>query len=140
MNAQREGFLAGERPEDVHIYIAAEAVSNMAALEEHGERVEDGIALVMEGDQARSVFQSATGIDPMALAQEAMGVDGTVTADCADATCPVDGGHEPRLIFSFAEAQNEEVGGLYAEGDVIHAYVACECGERYSDKWVAGKR
>jgi hypothetical protein len=140
MNEQREAFLAGERPDDVHIYIDDNAVSNPEALEAHGERIEGGIVLVMDGEQARTVFQQATGIDPMALAQDAMGTEGDVNADCAGGTCPEGTDHEPTFIFSFAEEQNEEVGGLYADGDVIHAYVACECGERYSDKWVAGKR
>lgn len=43
-------------------------------------------------------------------------------------------------MFAFAEEQNGEVGGLYAEGEVIHAYVACTCGQRYSDKWVADEQ
>ncbi len=142
MSQQREAFLAGERPDDVHIYIDESAVSNLDALEAHGERVDGGIALVMDGEQARAVFQGATGIDPMALAQEAMGTDGEVDPDCTDGACPAGDGEEhfPKFIFAFAEEQNEEVGGLYAEGDVIHAYVACDCGERYSDKWVAGER
>ncbi|MFC7073722.1 DUF5807 family protein [Halovenus rubra] len=139
MNAKREAFLAGKRPDDVHVYIDTSAVSNPEALEAHGERVDGGIVLLMDGDQARSVFQSATGIDPMALAQDAMATDGDVTEDCAGGICP-DGDHEPKFIFSFAEEQNEEVGGLYADGDVIHAYVACDCGERYSDKWVASEQ
>jgi hypothetical protein len=28
------------------------------------------------------------------------------------------------------------VGGLYAEGAVVHAYAHCECGTSYSDRWV----
>lgn len=142
MDSQREAFLAGERPEDVHIYLHEDAVSNVEALEEYGERVVGGIVLVMDGERARSVFQRATGIDPMGLAQEAMGTEGEVGADCTGGTCPAgaDDTHSPQFIFAFAEEQNEDVGGLYAEGDVIHAYVACTCGERYSDKWVAGTR
>jgi hypothetical protein len=135
MIAEREEFLAGERPTDVHIFLHEDSVSNLDALEEHGERLSDGIALVLDGDQARELFQRATGIDPMSLAQEAMGTDGEIDRDCAGANCP-EGEHTPQFIFCFAEEQNEEVGGLYAEGPVIHGYVACECGTRYSDKWV----
>ena len=139
MTSQRTAFLAGERPSDVHIFLSESAVSNPGALEAHGTRVDDGLALVLDGEQARSVFQSATGIDPMAFAQKAMGTDGEVTKDCTSGTCPAGRGpdHDARFIFAFAEKQNEDVGGLYAEGPVIHAYAACECGERYSDKWVA---
>lgn len=137
MADERAAFLAGERTSDVHIFLHEGSVNEIGALESHGERVEDGIVLVMDGDQARDVFQSATGIDPMGLAQEAMGTDGSVDADCAGATCPEDSEHHPKFIFAFAEEQNEDVGGLYAEGPVIHAYAACECGARYSDKWVA---
>jgi hypothetical protein len=136
MYTEREEFLAGERPTDIHIFLHEDSVSNLDALEDHGERLSAGIALVLDGDEARSVFQRATGIDPMTLAQEAMKTDGEIDHDCADATCPEDGEHTPQFIFSFAEEQNEEVGGLYADGPVIHGYVACECGTRYSDKWV----
>ncbi|WP_214676352.1 DUF5807 family protein, partial [Escherichia coli] len=37
---------------------------------------------------------------------------------------------------AFAEAQNEEVGGIYAEGDVIHAYAKSSEGAAFSDRWV----
>lgn len=138
MSSQREAFLEGTRPEDVHIYLDEDAVSNLDALESHGQRVDGGIVLVMDGEKARTVFEQATGIDPMGLAQAAMGTDGAVTDDCTDGTCPGDGDkHAPQFIFAFAEEENEEAGGIYAEGDVIHAYVSCSCGERYSDKWVA---
>lgn len=145
MASDREAFLAGDRPSDVHIYLSEDAVSDIGALESHGERVEDGIVLVMDGEQARGAFQSATGIDPMGLAQEAMGTEGTVDADCTGGVCPdseetPDEDHTAKFVFAFAEEQNEEVGGLYAEGAVIHAYVACGCGLRYSDKWVADER
>jgi len=142
MSSDREEFLAGDRPTDVHIFLAEDAVSNIEALESYGERVEDGIVLVMDGEEARSVFQKATDIDPMAFAREAMDTDGEISADCTDGTCPAGDGddHSPKFVFAFAEEQNEEVGGLYAEGAVIHAYVSCTCGESYSDKWVAEER
>jgi hypothetical protein len=135
----RAAFLAGQRPDDVQIYLHEDVLSNPEALAEHGESVEDGIVLLLDGDEARTIFQQATGIDPMALAQDSMETEGSVDHDAAGGTCPVGGGrnHHPRLVFAFAEAQNEEAGGLYARGPVIHAYVACACGERYSDKWVA---
>ena len=139
MKSDREGFLAGERPTDVHIYLHEDSVSNPEALESHGERVTDGIVLVMDGEEARSVFQTATGIDPMALAKDAMATDGEIDRDCTGATCPGGDDHTPRIIFAFAEEKNEDVGGLYAEGPVIHAYVACDCGQRFSDKWVAAE-
>jgi len=45
--------------------------------------------------------------------------------------------HHIEFGFAFAEAENQEVGGLYAEGDVIHAYAHCSCGTDFSQKWVA---
>ena len=48
--------------------------------------------------------------------------------------------HDTRFVFAFAEEQNEEVEGLYNEGDVIHAYVQCTCGTAYSEKWLAGEK
>lgn len=136
-------FLAGERVEDVLFFLHTDAVSNPEALAAHAESVTDGHVLVLPGDDGRSVFQSATGIDPMALARDAMDADGTVSDDLISGDCPAAGSnpdatHTARIIFAFAEAQNEAAGGLYAEGDVIHAYAVCTCGERYSDKWVAG--
>ncbi len=136
----REAFLAGERPETVQIYLHEAVVSNPDALLDHGRQVADGIVLLLDGQRGRQTFQTATGIDPMALAREAMDTDGVVDPDCAGGTCPVDPAHETRMVFAFVEAENEAAGGLYAEGPVVHAYAACECGERYSQKWVAGTR
>jgi len=139
MTTAREEFLAGERPSDVHIYLDEDAVSEIDALTEHGERVEGGVVLVLDGERARGVFQRATGIDPMAFAREAMDTDGEVDRDGTGGRCPAggDGDHSARFVFAFAEEQNEEVGGLYADGPVIHAYVSCACGESYSEKWTA---
>lgn len=156
-DSDRGAFLAGDRPEDVLIYLADDAVSHPEALETHGERVDGGTVLVLPGDDARRLFQGAAGIDPMAFARRAMDTDGTVHADCTGGVCPASrpdeaggedddaatetsGSHHARFVFAFAEEQTEEAGGLYATGDVIHAYVACACGEMYSEKWVAGDR
>jgi hypothetical protein len=143
-DGDREAFLAGDRPEDVLVYLDEAAVSNPEALETHGERIDDGIVLVLPGEKARSVFQSVAGIDPMAFAREAMDTDGEVAPDCTGGVCPASEGdgadHRARFVFAFAEEENEGAGGLYAEGDVIHAYVSCACGESYSQKWVAGER
>jgi hypothetical protein len=137
-------FLSGERVEDVLFFLHTDAVSNPEALATHAESVEDGHVLVLPGDDGRSAFQSATGIDPMALAQDAMDTDGDISDDLTGGECPSadstpDTSHTARIIFAFAEAQNDDVGGLYAEGDVIHAYAVCTCGERYSDKWVSAQ-
>jgi hypothetical protein len=141
-DGDRAEFLAGERVEDVLVYLDEGVVSNPGALEAHGERVEDGIVLVLPGDEARGVFQQSTGIDPMGFAKRAMDTEGEVSHDCTGGVCPRGTGedHSAQIVFAFAEAENEEVGGLYAEGDVIHAYVSCACGEAYSEKWVAGQR
>ena len=143
----REAFLAGDRPDEVAFFLHEDAVSDIDALADQGERTDNGVVLVVPGETGREAFQTATGIDPMEFAQAAMGAEGTVAPDLTGGVCPAsDGdevnapGHEARLLFAFAEEQNEEVGGLYAEGDVIHAYAACECGQRYSQKWVVGER
>jgi len=141
-DSDRAAFLAGDRPEDVLIYLDEAAVSNPDALEAHGDRVDGGIVLVLPGDKARSVFQQAAGIDPMAFAKQAMGTEGDIDPDCTGGSCPEGTGpdHDARFVFAFAEEQNEEVGDIYAEGDVVHGYVSCSCGTAYSDKWVVGER
>lgn len=137
-------FLAGDLPDHVAIFLSDAAVDDAEALAAHGERVDGGVVLVVEGDRGRRVFRTATGLDVMALAGEATQNPGTVASDLAGGECPnatnAPQSHAPRFVFSFVEAQNEEVGGLYAEGDVVHAYAACECGQAYADKWVAGER
>ena len=162
----REEFLAGERLEDVLVYLGRDAVGNPDALAEHAEEVPGGLVLVLPGEEARSVFQRAAGIDPMSFAREAGATEGEVESGLTDATCPESGADEPgadedgeavgeggadgdgrtggkshdvRFIFAFAEGENPDAGGLYAEGDVIHAYVSCSCGAAYSDRWVVGE-
>jgi len=137
----REAFLAGNRLDDVAFFLHDDAVSNPEALDEYAESVAHGLVLVLPGEEGRSAFQSTTGIDPMALAQAAMETPGEIDRDLVGGTCPMvderpEDEHHVRFVFAFAEAQNEEVGGIYAEGDVIHAYAACACGERFSEKWV----
>ena len=136
MESERESFLAGNRPQDTHIYLDEDAIENAAALEPYSERVSGGLVLVLDGTEARGIFNRATGIDVMAFAQQAMGTDGEIDHDCTGGTCPACG-DSPRFVFAFAEEQNEAVGGIYAAGPVIHAYASCPCGERYSAKWVA---
>ena len=143
--SKRTEFLAGERPDDVLFFLHEDAVSNPGALADYAETVADGHVLVLPGEDGRSAFQSATGIDPMGLAQAAMGTEGDIDDDLTGAICPVadeepEENHTTKFVFAFAEAQNEEVGGLYAEGDVVHAYAVCACGESYSQKWVVGER
>lgn len=136
MASRRAAFLAGDRPEDVHVFLHESVVSNLDPLLDHGERVENGVALVVPGEDASSIFESATGIAPMAFARQAMDTDGDVADDCTDGTCPECGADEPRFVFAFLEEQNDEAGGLYAEGPVMHGYAACQCGTYYSEKWV----
>jgi hypothetical protein len=144
--SKREQFLAGERHDDVLMYFTGDSLTDSGSdtLAEKGEAVDDGYVLVVEGEKGRGAFQAATGIDPLGFSKRASGTDGEIAAELTDATCPHEGEddetHDLKFIFSFSEAQNEEVGGIYAEGDVVHAYAACTCGEAYSDKWHIGSR
>lgn len=141
--SKRDEFLAGDRLDDVLLYLGKEALSGSEELAKHGEDVDDGVVLVLDGEQGRSVFATATGMDAMQFAQRAMRSDGDIDADLTGGTCPHKGDgeeHATRLIFAFAEGQNEEVEGIYNEGDVIHAYAHCTCGAAYSDRWVVGDR
>ena len=156
MNRDREAFLAGERPDDVAIYVGDAAVDDPDRLAAYGERLDDGVLLVVDGDRGRNVFGAATGVDPMAFARQAMGTTGEIDRELTAATCPEtradsdledddseanagESAHELRYLFSFAEAQTDEVDGIYAEGDVIHAYAQCSCGTAYSDRWVVDR-
>ena len=139
MSTKREQFLAGDRPDDVALYFSDEHLENRDALADHAEAIEDGLVLVVPGDRGRDVFAKAVGVDAMNFARTAMGREGSIDRGLGGGTCP-DGngsGHEARFVFAFAEEENEEAGGLYAEGDVIHAYARCSCDASYSDRWVA---
>lgn len=135
-----EEFLAGERPEDVVIYLDEDVVDDVGKLEAYGEDAGEGIVLVVPGESGRNAFSKVAGTDAMAFAKEAMDAEGEIDADLAGGTCPACGGDDLRYVFAFAEERNEEVGGLYAEGDVIHAYARCRCSSAFSDRWVAGER
>lgn len=140
MSAHEE-FLAGERPDDVLVYLADETLGDRDALSTVGERAADGVVIVAPGEDGRRALRGAVGLDPMVFAREAMEVDGAIDRGCTTGACPADGGgdHDVRFVFAFAEAENPDAGGLYAEGDVIHAYARCACGRAYSDRWVAGE-
>nr|WP_303650278.1 DUF5807 family protein [Halalkalicoccus sp. NIPERK01] len=132
--------MAGERPEDVAIYLAEDVVDDLGKLDDYGEEVGEGIVLVVPGESGRNAFSKVAGQDAMAFAKEAMDEEGEIDADLAGGTCPACGADDLDYVFAFAEERNEEVGGIYAEGDVIHAYARCGCSGAFSDRWVAGER
>lgn len=138
-----QAFLAGERLDDVAIYIDEGQLGDDHNLGEAGEEVDTGIVLVVPGETGRNAFAQATGIGAMEFAKEAMGREGEIESTLAGGVCPDEGdgdAHNIEFVLSFAEAQNEEVGGMYEEGDVIHAYGHCSCGVNFSQKWLAGSR
>jgi hypothetical protein len=145
MDEQREQFLAGERPDDVLLYFNEQDVDGIESLVDLGEAVETGAVLVVDGEQGRGAFQSATGVDPLSLPNVAERTENAIDPTLTDGDCPEDDGdeaetHRVKFLFAFAEEQNEEVGDIYAEGDVIHAYAVCTCGTTYGERWVAGSR
>jgi len=134
-------FRRGERPDDVCIYLHEEGVENVEALSELGLRTDEGVVLVLPGEEGRAAFQRATSLDPMDFAGMAMDTEGGIDEALISGACPDAGDgadHYVKFVFAFAEAHHPEMEGLYAEGDVIHAYAACACGTTYSEKWVAG--
>jgi len=139
-----EEFLAGERHGDVTIFLHADANAELEDLAAAGIETDDGAFIVIDGEQGRSVFQTATGRDPVGLASEARENESHVEADLTGGECPSDedesSDHFSKYIFAFSEAQNEAVDGIYAEGDVMHAYVVCNCGTTYADKWLLDER
>ena len=146
MNPERRRFLAGEMPDDVLVFFAESAVSDLGTLASHGESVSRGVVLILDAERGRSAFEGGTGIDPMTLASAAMKSEGEIDLRKFEGACPetdvesdASDEHAPRFVFAFAEEQNPEVGGIYAEGEVIHAYAVCACGAAYSDRWVAGE-
>ncbi|MFB6155105.1 MAG: DUF5807 family protein [Haloferacaceae archaeon] len=133
-----EAFLAGERPDDVAIFLPETHLDEEGRLRELGEPVEGGVVLVVDGEKGRQVFRAGTGLDLMEFAQGAMDTEGHIDGDLTGAETP-DGG-DVDFVFAFAERQNEEVGGIYAEGDVVHAYARSSEGAAFSDRWVVGSR
>ena len=107
-----------------------------------GIAVDGGVVVVVAGETGREAFADSTGLDPMAFAKQAMDRTGEIDDRLAGGVCPAaaddpTASHHIEFGFAFAEAENEDVGGLYAEGDVIHAYAHCSCGTDFSQKWVA---
>ena len=141
-------FLAGERLDDVVFYLSDAYLDDDSRLRSVGTETADGVRLILDGETGRSAFEAGTGMGAMEFAKTAMGAEGVIARSLDDGECPFadDAGGDPEddhgvsFVFAFAEAQNEEVGGLYAEGDVVHAYAHCTCGESYSHKWVVGDR
>jgi hypothetical protein len=136
-------FLSGDRLDDVALFVSHDYLDDQGKIANLGDPVDDGVVLVVEGDKGRQAFSAGTGLDAMQFAKGAMQNDGRVDADLGGGVCPDAGddeGHEVEFVLAFSEAQNEEVGGVYADGDVIHAYAHCTCGTSFSDRWVVGER
>jgi hypothetical protein len=135
--ARYDAFLDGDRPDDILVYLHEDGIGSMDELVDIGVRVDDGVVLVLPGEEGRVAFQQATGLDAMDFAGRAMNTEGEIDADCTGGRCPDSDGsdeHYAKFVFGFVEERNEAVGGIYAEGDVRHGYAACACGTTYSEK------
>ena len=130
-------FLAGERTEDVALFVSRDALDADGKLAEYGEEVDGGVIIVAPGEQGRQLFSAGTGMQAMEFAKGAMDTEGHVDRRLSGGDAP-DGG-DVEFVFAFAEEQNEEVGGLYAEGAVVHAYAKSSEGAAFSDRWVVGE-
>jgi hypothetical protein len=130
-------FLAGERLDDVAFFLTEEYLDENGMIANRGEAVEEGVVLVEPGEKGRKLFSSGTGLDVMQFAQKAIGTDGHIERDLSGGES--EDGEAARFVFAFAEAQNEGVGGIYGEGDVIHAYAYGEDGTAFSDRWIVGR-
>lgn len=143
--SELDEFLAGERLDDVVLFISDVFLDADSRLRNVGTETDDGVRVVVDGESGRSAFEAGTGMDAMGFAQKAMSTEGDVARSLDGGECPradehPDEEHAVEFVFAFAEAENQEVGGLYAEGDVVHSYAHCACGENYSHKWVVGAR
>jgi len=106
VEARYEAFLDGNRPDDILIYLHEDGVGSIDDLAEIGIRTEDGVVLVLPGEQGRSAFQRATGLDAMDFAGMAMDTDGEIAADCTGGECPDGDGsddHYAKFVFAFVE-------------------------------------
>ena len=142
--SHRSAFLDGDRHDDVALFLSESYLDGQSKLRELGETVDSGSVLVVPGDDGRRAFSAGTGMDAMEFARGAMEARGHVSRALDGGECPrresdAESPHDVEFIFAFSEAENREVGGLYARGDVIHAYAHCACGASYSDKWVVGE-
>jgi hypothetical protein len=133
-----DAFLAGDRLDHVALFLTDDYLDDEGALADYGTAVDGGVVLVVPGEKGRQLFSAGTGMDAMEFAKRAMGTEGDIDPDLTGGTCP-DCGADAAFVLAFAEAQNEEVGGIYAEGDVIHAYAACPDGDAFSDRWIVGE-
>ena len=59
MNPERRAFLAGDEPDEVLVFFAESAVSDLGTLSQHGEQVSRGVVLVLEAERGRSAFEGA---------------------------------------------------------------------------------
>jgi len=142
--SNRSAFLDGERHDDVALFLTESYLDSEGKLPKMGETVDSGYVLVVPGDDGRRAFAAGTGLEAMEFARGAMETRGHVSRALDGGECPrretdAEASHEVEFVFAFSEERNAEVGGLYARGDVIHAYAHCTCGASYSDKWVVGE-
>jgi hypothetical protein len=134
-------FLAGDRPDDIALYLSESFLDADSRLRNVGPETGNGVVVVVDGETGRRAFAAGTDMEAMEFAQSATQTEGDIDGNLNGGNCPeADEGdaseHQTEFVFAFAEEQKEDVGGLYAEGAVVHAYAQCECGVSYSDKWV----
>lgn len=135
MSDKLAAFKAGKRQDDILVYIADTIVDRPARLADVGHRVDDGTVLVLPGESGKTVFEQTVGERAMDFAGRAMETAGEVDNTLDSGDCPACGRDTIDVLLAFVEPAHPEVGGRYAEGPVLHAYVRCSCTTYYSDSW-----
>ena len=96
----RDEFLAGDRPDEVVLYLADETTEG-SGLADHGLETDAGVLLVLPGDQGRQAFSAGTGVDAMTFAGQAMGTEGDVAATVVTAQTTTGTGTRPTTPCDF---------------------------------------
>lgn len=133
-------FIAGEKPKHILLYhgIGAGKLPDQAAKLAHD--IEDGHVMVLPAAMAQEIADKVLIPDLSTFSERSRERGGAIESFLTAGTCPeaMDNGkgHTLEQIFAFVQPKDELLGGIYAKGDVMHAYALCSCQTYYSDRWV----
>ncbi|MFC6725952.1 DUF5807 family protein [Halobium palmae] len=121
-------FLAGERLEEVALFLTHDYLDDEGKIANYGEDVEDGVVLVVPGDDGRGMFAAGTGMDAMEFAQSAMGDAGEIHADLA----VLDAVYTPLSTRLLRDA--DRAGATTVDGAWMLLYQGVEAFERWTGR------
>ncbi|WP_254280489.1 DUF5807 family protein [Haloarcula marina] len=140
-----EQFIAGNRPGHIMLFQHENATSLPDDASKVAKNAAEGKMIIQPAVMARDLIDKVLVPNISQFTELSQKRQGNIepyltSGDCPEANSNHDEDHIIEQLFAFVQPKHNSLGGIYADGDVMHAYARCSCQVHYSDRWVIASK